>query len=343
MAGDCKMVGDIDGDGFKDLVVGGSPGENLKWYRYPDWRRTQVAIPSTEFTTDAELGDVDGDGDVDIVVPDGKESDNLKWFENPLPGGSPLNGFEWTMHSVGSIGGWGKDVELADLDGDGRLDIATRSQTLAMIFFQTSASTWSKKEFMGASLGSEGMASGDIDSDGDVDLVLRGAWLRNPGGTRARNPSGWGEYAIGSADSSFKAVVVDLNQDGKMDVLFSSSEGTADVQWWSQDTGDPRSSWTSHTIVPSVSKAHTLQASDMDNDGDIDVIIAQMSTSTKTEVMVYYNLDGGATAWQKQVVATTGLHNGVVADIGNDGDYDIFGANWTGHPPVHLWESQLNR
>jgi hypothetical protein len=37
-----------------------------------------------------------------------------------------------------------------------------------------------------------------------------------------------------------------------------------------------------------------------------------------------------------------GIHNGVVVDIGNDGDYDIYGAGWSGYPPVWLWENQLN-
>ncbi|MCP5100577.1 MAG: hypothetical protein GY943_33935, partial [Chloroflexi bacterium] len=30
-----------------------------------------------------------------------------------------------------------------------------------------------------------------------------------------------------------------------------------------------------------------------------------------------------------------------VADVGNDGDYDIYGANWTGNPPVRLWENRM--
>jgi hypothetical protein len=51
--------------------------------------------------------------------------------------------------------------------------------------------------------------------------------------------------------------------------------------------------------------------------------------------------DGQGTACQKQGVSTGGIHNGVVADIGNDGDWDIYGANWTGYPPVRLWSSQL--
>ena len=34
-AGDVKIVGDIDGDTFPDLVLAGKPNENLNWYRNP--------------------------------------------------------------------------------------------------------------------------------------------------------------------------------------------------------------------------------------------------------------------------------------------------------------------
>mgnify|MGYP002151890246 CR=1 FL=1 len=39
----------------------------------------------------------------------------------------PAIGEAWTRHVIGSIGGWGKDVETADYDGDGRMDVAVRA------------------------------------------------------------------------------------------------------------------------------------------------------------------------------------------------------------------------
>ena len=341
MAGDFKDAGDIDGDGFADLIIGGRPGENLKWYQYPSWTVTEIAVPTREFSTDGAVGDVDGDGDLDIVVPDGPDGNNLIWFENPLPSGDPLSGSAWTRHVVGTLGDWGKDVELADFDGNGLLDVATRTHSEAYLFYQTSADTWSWVTFSDISLGNEGLASGDIDLDGDTDLVTRGTWMQNPGGQDALDSTNWTSYTIGYASNTFKALVIDLNRDGIVDVLFSSSEATADVKWWTPTTGDPTGPWTDHIIVSSLNRCHTLQAADMDLDNDLDIVLAQLHTSSEKEIMVLSNTDGHATSWEKQVVAETGLHNGVVVDIGNDGDFDIFGANYTRNKPVRLFENTL--
>jgi hypothetical protein len=185
------------------------------------------------------------------------------------------------------------------------------------------------------------MGYGDIDGDGHTDLVLQGVWLRNPGGPAARTATSWSQHTIGSAHPSFKALVVDLNGDGKMDVVFSSSEDNADVDWWTPESDDPRGKWIKHTILPSAEKVHTLQAADMDRDGDIDLVLAQMHTSSAQEIMVLFNMDRNGLEWKKQVVDTGGLHNGVVIDIDNDDDFDIFGANWAGNPPVRLWINHL--
>lgn len=83
---------------------------------------------------------------------------------------------------------------------------------------------------------------------------------------------------------------------------------------------------------------------DFDGDGDFDVVTAEMHQgSDPDEVRVYINKDGMGLTWTKQVIATAGSHNARVVDIGNDGDFDIFGANWSATKKVDLWENMTSR
>ena len=275
-------------------------------------------------------------------MPDGSGTNNLQWFENPKNGpsgpGNPSDTAQWRKRIIGTTAHWTKDIELADFDSNGLMDVATRIADRAFFFFQTSPNAWLQVTYTPASLGVEGMASGDVDNDGDTDLVIQGAWLRNPGGPNARIASSWQRFVMGTAPQEFKALVVNMDADSAKEILFSSSESVADVTVWDSTNGDPTGSWSARTVASSVERAHTLQAADMDRDGDIDVIVGQMHTSVSRQLAIYLNSGSTPATWSKLVVDQgSGIHNGVVADIGNDGDFDIFGANWTTNPPVHLW------
>jgi hypothetical protein len=64
----CKAAGDLDGDGYPDLLAASASGGGLYWYRYPGWTKHKIADGS--FTTDMAVADIDGDGEPDIIAVD---------------------------------------------------------------------------------------------------------------------------------------------------------------------------------------------------------------------------------------------------------------------------------
>ena len=343
ISGDCKMMGDLNGDGLVDLAVaGGGSAEPLTWYRAPDWQATVIASSAQEFSNYGTIGDIDGDGDADILVPDGNLSpNNIFWYQNS-GGTAASNPSAWVRKPIGKTASWPKDVALTDYDSDGRMDVAVRPEgAQPVIFFQTATNVWTKMQFQGLNVGTEGMWSGDVSGDGRQDIIVAGEGAINPGGTSARTAANWTTFDIGAAPNDFKAFTADINGDGRVDVLFSSSESTDDVVWYEQGNSafDP---WQRHVIKADVSQAHTLWAADMNLDGTMDVVVAAMGSQS---LHVYYNDNGQGTSWRDQLVddASGSLHNGQVADVDDDGDYDIFGAAYTGNSPkAVLWRNKLD-
>ncbi len=351
-----KAVGDIDGDGLPDIIVGGAgegPSQDvidgLYWYTNPTWTRNTIVpdLPFTDgFSTDMQVGDVDGDGDLDIVIPRASTGGNLgsfvRWFENPRPAGNPATD-TWDEHTIGDASA--HDVELGDLNNDGLLDVVVRyDATTTFIQIDAATDQWIQTQIDPRD--QEGLTLGDYDDDGDLDVATNGRWLENPyvpDGLAAMDMQ-WSEWTIdASRNEETKALSADINSDGVLDVIFGTSEAAGEDLAWYEPANplNPTGTWTKHRIG-FVDYDHSLQVGDIDLDGDIDVIAAEMHQSTNPDrVMVFYNLDGAGTSWDSQVVDTDGSHNIRVLDMDLDGDLDIVGANWSGGP-LSLWRNELS-
>jgi hypothetical protein len=331
-----KIIADIDGDGFPDVVIGGRAGP-LVWYRYPDWTKAVIADGGYR-TVDGEAGDMDGDGDLDIVLG------GLIWYENPRPQADPAKG-PWKAHLVADHAT--HDLELADLDKDGRLEIVTRDQSEFGAKAGDKIYLWRRdKDGMWVHgiiecPHGEGLALGDMDRDGDLDVVIGGVWFENAGSVLERN---WPAHRFCDWRPNATVQVADIDGDGRPDVVLSPSElaGSAYRLSWFQAPVDPRQgSWTEHVIAdPIECVVHGLAAADFNGDGAVDVAMSQMHQGKDPhEVVVFLNRNGGI-AWTKQVLSTKGSHYIRAGDIGSDGDMDLIGANWSGpYQPVELWEN----
>jgi hypothetical protein len=324
-------VGDIDGDRFADVLAASAYGQGLYWYAYPNWTKHRIAGGS--FTTDMQVGDVDNDGDLDVIIPPG--GTGLVWYENPRPQGKPAT-TAWPMHRIDEEGA--HDLEVGDVDGDGRLDVVVRHGR-SRVFLQNSPGSWRKIPIPTGGRG--GTALGDLDGDGDLDIAQDGYWLETPADKSAE----WQRHEIAAGWPDDCGVhIVDINRDGRMDVLLAPAETTGRVVWY--ETTDPKNGpWKEHIIADDVAYIHTFKTVDVNRDGELDVVTAEMEQSAQRRVSIYFN-EGQALRWRQQVVCWTGSHNLRIADIGNDGDIDIIGANhgnYGGHTPVDLWENLTNQ
>jgi hypothetical protein len=352
-----KAIGDLDGDGFPDLIAGGhgtearglvtrigekigirkyeeSVGE-LVWYRNPTWQRNLIS-KEYRFSTDHEVADIDGDGRADVVSLTGS---HLIWFRNP----------DWKPFIIDTRAL--HDIEVADFDGDGDFDIVARNQSgfnhydgdRLHFYRQESPEHW--VHFSIPIPHGEGLKAADVNGDGRTDVVVNHFWYENPGAVRSDVP--WEGRAYGRTwewpDVSID--VADINGNGLPDIVLTPSEpeGQAYRISWFEAPEREDGEWIEHVIDHETETVHHfVGAHDMDNDGRIDIVTAQMHQGEDPdEVSIFWNLGKGLN-WSKEVISSTGSHNMRAVDFDKDGDIDLFGANWSGpRQAIELWENQI--
>ena len=342
-------AGDIDNDGLIDVVAveGGKHAGGRKtfaWFKAPEdtqgtWQQFDVnpGAPLRLFLGAAKLADMDGDQDLDLIVSSDHHSGGSKEadvfvFINPKPNGQATSPWNWHKASGSSLPYHHiNDMEIEDMDGDGKLDIVVRSlqPNQIHIFFQNTISSYTRKSINTDINQSEGLAVGHIDDDRLPDITYTGYWLQSPSSPRTQS------YTKRPIDPGYKNVnqntkeaMGDIDGDGRLDVVLAPAEafrkgGNHDLAWYRNPGGNYGMEWKKTVIKANTNNHHTVKLGDMDNDNDLDVVVGVPWDSQL--VQIYYNNGRGSFNNVQTVQSGKGLYSGLVADLGNDGDLDIVG------------------
>lgn len=222
--------GDVDGDGNVDIVFNKNGDVAVQYGAGNGTFGDSVSVLTTSsgVTASVYLEDMNGDGRLDIVA--GDSSDNsIKLFRNDGSRSFSLNQTYTPTGQDFTANNYGPAFILADLNADGRKDIASLDTTAGNIEIQylasngTVSSSTSNSVSNGMSVIS-GLAAGDLDGDGYADLVVG----TTSGVTVLQNQKN-GSFSdiggFGSSNSYAYFTLADMNGDGRLDLLTSNSSG----------------------------------------------------------------------------------------------------------------------
>jgi len=362
------VLADYDRDGDLDAAVSRRNTQEAYWYeRIND----SIWIPHVMGRSDnlaKTLGtvaiDMDHDGWTDAVFEG-------VWFRNP----GVLEKSPDTPWKAVSYKGGGHDVTRADMNGN---------QVDDLVIYDGNKLSWydtSSKDLREIIIdsgyqdhgGTAPRGIGDLDGDGDPDVIIPGYWFANPG----NQPEKWTRHEWpfvqipnASYGPSARSWIADINSDGKNDIVYSHCDTGGSHVYWVENK-DNGKTWESHQLsdppikegdVPGTGSFHSLGVADFNQDGHLDIFAGEQEDATtymekagkvamkprglKERGVIWYSSGGKKPDFEVYVihVDNPGWHDAQLGDVDSDGDIDIVTKIWNADGPVyHLdyWRNEL--
>ncbi|OFX84978.1 MAG: hypothetical protein A2X06_08045 [Bacteroidetes bacterium GWC2_40_22] len=339
-------IKDINRDGFKDIIAGRyfylNPGGNMEG----KWTRSDLGMNADGYL----FVDVDGDEYADVIA---EALPDVYWFE-----ADNLQGTTWTSRKIGEI------PKTDHVNGQGGRYAQLIAGTKGEVILAAQEGIWAatvpadpyiqsnwKFNLIIKTGSSEGIGVGDIDGDGDPDLVTGDMfeedkdvsrqvyWHENPGSLNNL----WVRHHVGTTvNAADRIEVADFNGDGKQDIAVSEEmypglEPLANVLVFTNPGNSKDVKW-KRDIIFTCYSVNNLDAGDIDNDGDIDLVTCEHKG--KDYRLLLFQNDGKGNFTTHVADKGHESHLGTqLADLDSDGDLDIVSIGWDHHKFLHVWRN----
>ena len=288
--------------------------------------------------------DLTGNGSIDLVATD--TNVGLYLFVNDGAG-------RFTRHVIHRrVGEWLERHAIADIDGDGQLEIVSVDNTNGcLVCFRcdgdpTDSAAWTQHYVTEGGLpGAYAVTVGDFNGDGDADLAASSWRIGNQFAWFERRDGAWVKHLIeDDIGDTLTIHAVDIDGDGWLDLLGTARVGNQVV--WYRNPGDPtREPWEKHIIdrCPGPTIGNPV---DMDGDGDVDVVMAVRGSDHPTtpgpDQIVWYESAGDPTScpWDKHVIADDFpiAYEAIAGDLDGDGQVEVVATAWGADGRVALFK-----
>jgi hypothetical protein len=321
-----SSLDDLDKDGDLDLIIGAS-GSTIWWFEYESaekWIKHDLG-ENTLSDRGGTTIDVNQDG-----LPD--QVSGGTWYMNPGRKDVP-----WTRYVNGAI--YSYDNISGDLNNDGVEELISVSQQDGLFVYFIGSSPEKKWKKVSIDDGVPGgifpNGLGDLDNDGDPDIVRSDVWYDNVNGDGTK----WTIHrTIGYVQSqgefarSARVFVVDMDNDKDMDVVQCEANNPEGRLVWHENKDSKGINWYMHPVATETKQdMHSLCVADFDNDGDLDIFSGggPMTSELYKRSYIWENTDGLGVSWKAhEILFKTENTDAVAADVDGDGDIDICSKTW---------------
>ncbi|GAA4353894.1 hypothetical protein GCM10023185_14930 [Hymenobacter saemangeumensis] len=272
--------------------------------------------------TDVAPADVDGDGDLDLLTLN--ETDQRVEVSINLGGGA--FGVGMTVPLLR----WPRALAVGDVDGDGDLDFVvpyfqpSLNHNIVSVHLNNGQGTFSRGADLILDYELVHVALGDVDGDGDLDMVVAKYLSSNTVYVRFNN--GAGVFSGGSQLNSvganpYHVVLGDIDNDGDLDLAVTNffQPGSGNVTIY-RNNGSGVFAISSNVVVGAYPTSSALN--DIDHDGDLDLLTIAAGSNTRV-VDLRLNDGTGQFGGGYSLPVSGGIRSMSLGDVDGDGDPDL--------------------